>query len=252
MSARHRGRPGRLRAAALALVAVVLASVSTACESTQDKSDRIAREGGAVNLAEKGKSVARQSREVKVVRTALLQDENGAAVVVAMRNRTGRALTGVPVTFDVRNRRGRSVYRNDAAGLEPSLVGTSLLPQSGTLMWVNDQVQLPEPGRKARALTGGGRPAPSRVPRIVVSQPRLEQDPVSGIAASGKITNKSAVEQRKLIVYAVALKGSRPVAAGRAQVNRLKPGKRANYQIFFIGNPRGAKLQVAAPPTRIS
>ncbi len=239
------------RPIALSVAAVFAAATLTACESTQDKSDRIAREVGTVNLAEKGKTVARQSRDVKVVRTALLQDENGTAVVVAMRNRTGRSLANVPITFDVRDRRGRNIYRNDAAGLEPSLIGTSLLPGNGTMLWVNDQVQLPEPGRKARARTGSGRKAPKSVPRLVVSRPRLEQDPVSGVSAVGKVTNKSRTEQRKLVIYAVAVKGGRPVAAGRAQVNRLKPGKRANYQVFFIGNPRGAHLQVAAPPTRI-
>jgi hypothetical protein len=252
MSRGHRGRPGWLRAAALALAALSTAATLAACESTQSKSDRIARESGSVNLAEKGETVAKQSRDVNVVRTALLQDENGAAVVVAMRNRTGRPLANVPVTFDIRDRRGRNIYRNDAAGLEPSLIGTALLPGKGTLMWVNDQVQLPEPGRKARARTGGGRKAAKPIPRIVVSRPRLEQDPVSGVAASGTVTNRSKVEQRKLVIYAVAIKAGRPVAAGRAQVNRLKPGKRANYQVFFIGNPQGAKLQVAAPPTRIS
>lgn len=240
------------RAIALLVAAVWAAAALTACESTQDKSDRIARAGGGVKLAAKGHAVARQSREVKVVRTALLQDANGAAVVVAMRNRTGRPLMNVPVTFDVRDRRGRSVYRNDAAGLEPSLIGAPLLPGHGTLLWVNDQVQLPAPGRNARARTGGGRSVAKRIPRIVVSRPHLQQDPVSGVAANGKVTNDSKVEQRKLIVYAVAVKHGRPVAAGRAQVNKLKPGKRANYQIFFIGNPRGAKVQVVAPPTRFS
>jgi len=242
------------RAIALLVAAVSAGATLAACQSTQDKSDRIAREGGGVKLAAKGRAVAHQSRDVKVLRTALLQDSNGAAVVVAMRNRTSRPLMNVPVTFDVRDRRGRSVYRNDAAGLEPSLIGAPLLPGHGTLLWVNDQVQLPAPGRNARARTGAGRPGPAakRIPRIVVSRPRLEQDPVSGVAANGKVTNDSKVEQRKLVVYAVAVKHGRPVAAGRAQVNKLKPGKRANYQIFFIGNPRGAKVQVVAPPTRFS
>jgi hypothetical protein len=75
---------------------------------------------------------------------------------------------------------------------------------------------------------------------------------VSGVSAIGKVTNESSLEQRKLVLYAVAIKQGRPVAAGRAQVNRLKPGKRANYQIFFIGNPSGGHIRITAPPTRLS
>ena len=89
------------------------------------------------------------------------------------------------------------------------------------------------------------------MPRITLSRPRLEQDPVSGVSAVGFAANRSRVEQRKLVIFAVARKGGRVVAAGRAQVNRLKPGKRARYTIFFIGNPRGARISVAAPPTRL-
>ncbi len=104
---------------------------------------------------------------------------------------------------------------------------------------------------KAKVGEGERRSTP-RVPRITVTRPRLEQDPVSGVAAVGFAANRSKVEQRKLVVFAVARKGGRVVAAGRAQINRLKPGKRARYTIFFIGNPRGARISVEAPPTSLS
>ena len=65
----------------------------------------------------------------------------------------------------------------------------------------------------------------------------------------GGLVNRSKVLQRDIVVFAVARRGKRVVAAGRAAVERLKPGARATFQVFFIGDPRGARLTLAAPPT---
>jgi hypothetical protein len=82
-----------------------------------------------------------------------------------------------------------------------------------------------------------------------VSDPSISVDPVSGVEATGTVENVSRVEQRALILYAVARKGKRVVAAGRGEVARLKVGRKASYHIFFIGNPRGGHVTVTAPPT---
>jgi hypothetical protein len=87
---------------------------------------------------------------------------------------------------------------------------------------------------------------------VSVTRPRLEQDPVSGVAAVGFAANRSRVEQRKVVIFAVARKGRRVVAAGRAQINRLKAGQRARFTIFFIGDPRGARISLEAPPTTMN
>ena len=71
------------------------------------------------------------------------------------------------------------------------------------------------------------------------------------MAAVGFAANRSKVEQRKLVIFAVARKGGRVVAAGRAQINRVKPRKRTRYTIF-IGNPRGARISPEAPPTSLN
>jgi hypothetical protein len=63
------------------------------------------------------------------------------------------------------------------------------------------------------------------------------------------VTNRSSIEQVALIVYCVARRGSKVVAAGRSAIARLQPGKKKAYHVYFIGNPSGGKLWVAAPPT---
>jgi hypothetical protein len=232
----------------VALLATAMLAL-TGCESTQDKSARLEREGGGA-LREKGVVVTRENPDVKVVSTGAVQDENGTAVVVRLRNTGRRTLSQVPITVDVRGG-GKTLFRNDAPGLEPTLVRAPLLYPGREFAWVNDQVAASGKPGTVRAKVGDG-PAVKDVPRITITAPRLEQDPVSGIAATGYVANGSKVEQRKLVVFAVATKGKRVVAAGRGQVPRLQAGKRARYTVFFIGNPRGARIQVAAPPTRLT
>lgn len=226
-----------------------LALLVSACDSTQDKADRLSKDGGEA-FTQEGLQVTRRNPDVEVVSTAVLQDANGGAAVVTMRNRSKRGMVRVPVAIDVRGTGRESVFRNDAPGLEPSLVEAPLVPPGGEFTWVNDQVVAAERPRAVKARIGPARgAAPARPPRIVVSRPRLESDSVSGVAAVGKVMNRSKVEQRKLVIYAVARRGGRVVAAGRGQIMRVKAGRRAGYRIFFIGNPKGARLSLEAPPT---
>lgn len=243
-------RHGSSPFAGLALVALLL--LVAGCESTQDKSARLEREGGGSLAGQKGVVVSKQSNDVKVLSTDVIQDENGTAAVVRMRNTGKTALAQVPVSIDVRARAGSSVFRNNQPGLEPALVRVPLLRAREEFTWVNDQIAAGEKPRAVRAKVGEAQAVRSAPPRVTVTAPHLEQDPVSGVAAVGFVANRSRIDQRKLVVFAVARRGGRVVAAGRAQINRLKAGKRARYTVFFIGNPRGARITLEAPPTRLN
>lgn len=243
----------RLLVASLApLLLLVLAPLLSGCESTQAKSARLARAGSQQLAGERGLVVGAQNADVRAVETSILQDENGAAVVVVLRNRASRPIARVPVAIDVRGADGRSVYRNDAPGLDPSLVEATGVPASGELVWVDDQVTPTGAPKRVEARIGAEQgDAPRALPRIELTQPRLIQDRVTGVEAVGRVTNRSDVEQRRLVVSSIARKGERVVAAGRAIVTRLAPGKSASFHVFFIGDPRGARIAVVAPPTVI-
>lgn len=231
------------------LLVVGGALLLAACESTQDKSARLAEQAEGLKK-QRGLVIAKRSKVVKVGRRAVLNDKNGTAVVVELRNTSKRRLAEVPVAIDVRNGR-RSVFKNDDPGLEPSLVGVPVLRPGQRFLWVHDQVLATGRGKAVRAKVGvERRKAPARIPEIRITPPKLEVDPTSGTLAVGRLINRSRVLQRNIVVHAVARKGGRIVAAGRAAVERLKPGASAAYQVFFIGDPRGARLTLAAPPTR--
>lgn len=244
------GRRARRSAALLALPALALAPALGGCESTQAKSARLKRAGVQQLAAERGLDVRSQNPDVKVLSAAVLHDENGAAVVVALRNRTSRPLGRVPVAIDVEGADGRSVYRNDVPGLDPSLVEATGVPAGGALLWVNDQVATSSAPKSVQAVVGRERgTAPRELPRIDVDAPRLATDAVTGVEAIGVVTNRSQIDQRRLVVSVVAQRSGKVVAAGRAIVERLLAGRHARYHVFFIGDPRGAQLTVAAPPT---
>ena len=232
---------------------IALALLLAGCESTQDKSERLEREGGGALAQEKGVVVSRQSRDVKVLSTDVIQDDNGTAAVVRIRNTGKSALAQVPVSIDVRGRaRASPCSATTTPASSRRLVRVPLLRPGEEFEWVNDQIAAAEKPRAVKAKVGEAKSVRSDIPEVTVTRPRLEQDPVSGVAAVGFAANRSKVEQRKLVIFAVARKGGRVVAAGRAQINRVKPRKRTRYTIFFIGNPRGARISLEAPPTSLN
>lgn len=237
--------------AALALLAV---AGLTACQSTQDKSAELEAKGGTQLLSEEGLEIKRKNPDVKVTSTALLRNAEGNAVVVDLHNDSAKNLTEVPILIEVLNDKGKSFYKNDIPGIEPALATVPYIPAHGDAEWVNDQVL--GVGRptsvKVKVGTGGGTYS-GAIPDIEVSQPEIKGDPVSGISATGDVVNKTGSDQRRLLLYVVARKGNRVVAAGRGAIEHLKPELKAlRYTIFFIGDPTGAKLKLSEFPALAS
>lgn len=221
--------------------------VLAGCETTKQKSARIAA-GAQAAVTETGVDIGTTSRDVEVRGTAVVQDDNGTAVVVTVRNRSTAAQPAMPVLIDVRGEAGGSVFRNDAAGLDRSLTTIPALGPGKELSWVNDQVTAS--GRAASvSATVGTAPtsAKGRPVLLPITGTRLQGDPTSGIEATGTVTNTTTVDQRDVVLYAVGLRGRRVIAAGRAIVPRIAAGRRAVFHAFFIGDPEGTELRVTAP-----
>ena len=238
----------RLHPLTAALVGVAL--VATGCQSTQAKSDQIAAELGPVQQ-ETGLKIGKPSKDVKVVSTTLLVDKEGSAVVVEVRNQSSRDLANVPILIDVLDAKGKNVYSNSIPGLEPALTSIPYVEAGEETTWVHDQVLATGKPESVEVTVGeGGTSFTGETPEFTASDPELEGDPHSGVVAGGNVENKSAGKLDRLLLYAVARQGDEVVAAGRGAIEKIKPEpKPLPYNIYFIGDPRGADVELTWFPT---
>ncbi len=234
------------RALALLVASLLLAG----CESSQDKSARLARSAVA-QKHEKGVEVTSQSPDVKVLKTAVVEDQYGTAAAVQLRFNGHNPQAAMPISFELRDGAGKKAYGNDLPGLAASLTHVPLLRPGERVWWVDDQLQVKGAERVEARVGRATTTAPSKPPELVPTGLKLESDS-SGFYTHGKLRNRSDVEQTQLTIYAVAQRGDKVVAAGRAGIERLRARAAAPFRIFWIGEPKGATLHIFAPPTGLS
>jgi hypothetical protein len=237
-------------AAALAAGALVATVALAGCTTTQDRSAAMSK-NAAKAAAEKVFRVGKTNRDVTVEDVVRLEGDGAAAVVVKLDNRTSKPQTLVPIGVDLYDAKRVSIYTNRIDGLDPALNNVPVAPP-GVSYWVNNQVPTVKPARTRVRLGTSRAAAPSKLPAMKLAKVKLGED--SGVkTARGVVRNLSAVEQRKLTIFAVATKGDRVVAAGRGVVDRLaaKGGRAQHFNIYFTGDPSGAKLHLFAPPSTL-
>jgi len=244
-----------------ALVPATLAALAAGsllaagCQSTQATSAEREAAGQKLVGSEKGVKVTETNPDIKVVDTTLLTDANGSAIVVELKNTSDQGYANVPISVDVKDDKGKSVFKNNLPGLEPALTSMPQIEGNTTAYWVNDQVLATGEPDSAKVKVGiSDEPLPSTYPEIKVSEPKLSKEQYSGIEASGEAENLSSIDQEDVRMFAVATEGGKVVAAGRGGIKRLLAGADhpAHYHTFFIGNPEGADdISVVAFPTTL-
>jgi hypothetical protein len=240
-----------VRVAALVLIALVL----TGCETTAEKSAKLERQAlRAAGHAQRatGLDITRPSSAIKVLGSTVLHSSEGAALAVTLENRSSRAVADVPIAVTVRGAGGATAYSNSGPGLVHSLVSAPLIAPHGQLTWIDDQVTgTPGSSPSATAEVGEGTAVNGSVPAIAVTGAHIFEEPGSGFGAKGTVVNHSTIAQAELVVYATARRGARILAAGRAVLSQVPAGASIPFQLFFIGDPRGAELLVSAPPSTV-
>ena len=237
-----------IRAASITALLVVAAAFA-GCETTMEKSAKLEVSGAGLAQLETVKLGA-TNRDIEVLDKTILTDQYGTAVIIRLKNTGNQPQVDVPIQIDIKDPKGKSVFRNDTEGLEDGLLNIQVIEPGEETLWVHDQV-FPN-GKAASVEVTIGKseaPVPASVPEISASKPEINRDPVSGIEVQGEVTNESGVEQTDLLLYAVATRGGEVVAAGRGLVPKLKTGPKGEpYNIFFIGDPQGADIEVFATP----
>src|SRR5262249_38934919 len=140
-----------------------------------------------------------------------------------LHNDSDQNLVGVPIAIDVLDAKGKSVYRNDIPGIEPALAAVPFIPPGGDRERVHDQVLATRVPAQVEVKVGvGGEPYGGELPKVSISDPKIEGDPYSGVLAGGNVTNESGEDIERLLLYAVAREGGKVVAAGRGAIEPFK------------------------------
>lgn len=237
-----------MRTAAKVGCAVFAAVALTGCESTVDQAKKLSAEGVSA-FHQKGVHVAATDKQIRILHTQVIHDANGTAAVIELRNAGSKTVFNAPISINVLDRAGHSVFENNTPGLEQDLAHVPLILPGKVFVWINDQVLATGPAAKVSARIGAGSNPKETLPHIQISGLSLTNDPTSGYAASGRVTNRSKILQRHLVLFATARRGGKIVAVGRSIVARLKAGTHYEFHAYLIGNPTGAQLSVVAPPS---
>ena len=232
-----------MRWAVLLLMALALSG----CESTQEESAKLEKTAKHFALAQKGLTIVHASTVARARGATVVRDSEGAAAAVTVSNSSAHTLSAVPVAITLKGAHGQTLYQNNAPGLEAGLTQVSSLPAHGSVTWVDDQLpRLNEPA-DVTAIVGEAPMANGPQPRIEVAGVHLAEESTGEVA--GTVHNHSNVTQQHLIVYVVARRGGKVVAAGRAVLAEAAAGASIPFQVFFVGSPAGASLQAETPAT---
>jgi hypothetical protein len=240
---------GRARGVTAALAATTTMVALCGCQTTEERSAELQRAAKHELLASQGVSVTKENPSVKVLYSVVVRSKEGAAVVVGLRNTSAQMLEDAPIEITVRDARGGVLLQNNQPGIDPSLTRVSELEPGGETVWVDDQVPVTGLPASASALVGEATKASGDVPALSVAGAHLLEEGGTGAQAAGTVANRSRVVQQHLVVYTVARKGTRIVAAGRAIVPEVAPGASVPFQVYFVGSPSGARVETSAPPT---
>lgn len=231
---------------ARAALAALLAATIAGCQTTQEKSARLEKEAKHLTLARTGLTVTRASAVIRVREAIVLHGSEAAAVAVVLDNTSSRALARVPIAITVSDATGKTVFSNNAPGLEEGLVSVASLPAHGEAFWVDDQLPAAAKPAGVTARVGEGKPAAS-VPQIAITSVHPTEGAATGPGVGGTASNHGRVAQQSLAVFALARRAGQIVAAGRSVIPELAAGTSAPFQLFFVGNVQGAQVRLLAP-----
>jgi hypothetical protein len=192
-------------------------------------------------------SVSKQNPNVHVVAIEVLRGMQASVVVVHLRDTSSKPIVAAPIAITVRDAAGKTVYQNNAPGEDSSLTTVSLQPGQDTI-WIDDQVHSETAPASASAKVGEGTHPSGAAPKLSVEGLHASGEG-SEAAAEGSVKNQSGKTQLNLVVFVLASRSGKTVAAGRAVLPEVLPGASESFQVFFVGNASGAKLQASAPAT---
>jgi hypothetical protein len=246
-------RPGILKRALVVVGCGALTVTFAACETTEHESTEIERAAVIARENEPGAlKLGAANRTVRAAQVTLLSGGGRNAVAMRLSSSASRAQAQVPVLVNVTGKAGKLLYSNQPGGTEPLLQHVGLIRPHASVWWVNDQVLINQQSTGVKVRVGTA-DTPSH--RLLASTLEAKTTRVVGHAGagtlSGELVNHGGPSERKVPVFAVALRGGKVVAAGRVVVASLAGhrGASADFQMPLVGDAAGAKIELTAVPS---
>lgn len=235
-----------------AMLAVLGAVVLTGCATTQQTAARLRLNGDRVRVSQVPTDVAVSDPQVAVGPVALVRGRSRTAVIVTLRNLSGRAITDLPLVIE--STAGHSTrYLNTAAGFPYFGNHIPAVGAHRTLRWVFTTGHPLTPGARLSARIGGRQSVPAGVPTTL---PDISTRVIAAVhAADGPqelivaVDNLSSVPQYQLPVFALASRDGHYVAAGGTDIASLAGDTRVIVRVRVIGDPAHALVALEAPAT---
>ena len=225
---------------------VALAAAVSGCASTQDANKRASIQADRTLASREALVLRGSDKDVQVVRTAVVSSKDGSAIVVLLRNRGDAPVNDLPIEVGERgadplNARPNVPYFQSHA---PAIAAGA----EATWVYVTKEKIGAAPVYARIGAPPAIAPKAERVPELDVTDAGA-QDGKGGSSVVAEVANDSGIPQYGLDVYAVARRGNRYVAAGRASLTHLGVNERTELTLNLIGDAKGSQIQIYAPPT---
>jgi hypothetical protein len=225
-----------------AVALVVVGAALSGCATTQDSNQRASVQADRTLESRKALQLHGTDHNVQVVSTSVLNGKDGSAVVAVLRNRGSDPVNDLPI--EVGPEGGQPVNAHPNVPYFQSHAPAIAPGEEATWVYVSK-----DPLGSGRAFVRVGTPSPHPLTTAGRISELDTGGQASGSSVLADVTNDTGVPQYDLDVYAVARKGGRLVAAGRANLEHLGVDQSTHLTLPLIGDPKGAQVQIFAPQT---
>jgi len=245
--------------ALIAVTSLSVAGVLSGCTTTQQTAQRQNLRFDRKDAGHRPIDVKRVDPNVRVVKTSLVRGPGGEAIAIRLRNEGSEPVNDLPLAVGVKTPTGSVAYVNTKGHIPYFQAHAPALEPGQETTWVFTSTK-PLPTGEPVAKVG----APASHPLTTASSvPEVDVERVSSTGSKkgsgsksppettvkAEVANHTGMPQYDLAVYAWAEKGGRYVAAGQGSVEDLSTDGTATVKLTLVGNPGGAQVHVAAPPT---
>jgi hypothetical protein len=231
--------------AAGALLALSVAG----CETTEQKSAAIAKHLAHERANATTTKIAHASKTIRILSAQLVRGA-GTAAALELQNTSGQARADVPIVITVTDASGKVLFTNATAGSDTPSGEIAFIGAHATAWWVDANVLVASGTPKSvSARIGDGVAAPRGVPGLSTADLSTGSNFV-GPFISGRVLD-DAQAASDVTLYAVALTGTRVLAAGQSLIPTLRSHGASSFQVSVIGAPKGGRLEATAVPEHL-